>query len=138
MMETKKKALEYVKEIIKKLKQRKIEKSDLIIKTQLKKSLEDYKAISPHVIAARKMIESGIPVDEGNLIEYYIAETKEKKKLIREGVKLPDEKGEYDIEYYLGHQILPAVENIFQVFGIEIENLIDEQKKNQNRLSKWM
>ena len=133
-----KKALEYVKEIIKKLKQRKIEKSDLIIKTQLKKSLEDYKAISPHVIAARKMIESGIPVDEGNLIEYYIAETKEKKKLIREGVKLPDEKGEYDIEYYLGHQILPAVENIFQVFGIEIENLIDEQKKNQNRLSKWM
>ncbi|MBI2043408.1 hypothetical protein HYT25_03400 [Candidatus Pacearchaeota archaeon] len=90
-----KQALEYVKETIKKLKQRKIEKSEIIIKTQLKKSLEDYKAISPHVIAARKMIELGVPVDEGHLIEYYIAETREKKKLIREKVKLPDEKGEY-------------------------------------------
>lgn len=133
-----KKALEYVKETIKRLKQREIEKPELIIKTQLKKSLEDYKAISPHVIAARKMLEAKIPVDEGHLIEYYIAETREKKKLIREKVKLPGEKGEYNIEYYLEHQILPAVENIFQVFGIEIKNMIDEQKKNQNKLSKWM
>ena len=133
-----KNSLEYVKGIIKKLKQRKIEKTELMIKTQLKKSLEDYKTISPHVIAARKMIESGIPVDEGHLIEYYIADTKEKKKLIRDQVNLPNEEGEYDIEYYLEHQILPAVENIFQVFGIEIKKLIEEQKKNQNRLSKWI
>ena len=43
------------------------------------------------------MIESGIPVDEGNLIEYYIAETKEKKKLVREKVKLPHEEGQYNL-----------------------------------------
>jgi DNA polymerase elongation subunit (family B) len=84
------------------------------------------------------MEEAKIPVGEGNLIEYFIAETKEKKKLIRDGVKLPDEEGEYDIEYYLEHQILPAVENIFQVFGIEIKELIEEKKRNQNKLNKWM
>lgn len=133
-----KKSLEYVKDVIKKLKQRKISIEELIIKTQLKKSLEDYKNISPHVIAARKMIESGIPIDEGHLIEYYIAETEEKKKLVREKVKLPGEKGEYDIEYYLEHQILPAVENIFQIFGVNIKEIIEEKKKNQNRLNKWM
>ena len=133
-----KKALEYVKEVIKKLNQRKIEKHDLIIKTQLTKPISEYKSISPHVIAARKMEEAKIPVSDGNLIEYYIAETKEKTKLVREKVKLPDEEGEYNIEYYLEHQVLPAVENIFQVFGIDTKDIISEKKKNQGKLSKWM
>jgi len=129
-----KKAFSYTKEIIKKLKERKIPKEDLIIRTQLKKSLSEYKAISPHVIAARKMHELEIPLTEGNLIEYYIAETKGKEsKLIREKVKLPQEKGEYNIKYYLERQILPAVENIFQVFNIDIKELID--KKKQTKLS---
>ncbi|HJZ18811.1 MAG TPA: DNA polymerase domain-containing protein, partial [Candidatus Nanoarchaeia archaeon] len=131
-----KKALEYAKEIIDKIKKRKIEKTELMIRTQLKKPILEYRAISPHVIAARKMEEARIPISQGNLIEYYISETKEKKKLIREKVKLPDEEGEYDIEYYLEHQILPAVENIFQVFGIDINEVIN--KKNQGKLNKWI
>jgi len=131
-----KNALSYVREIIKKVKGRNVNKDSLIIKTQLKKPLYDYKAISPHVIAARKMQEQKIPVSHGDLIEYYIAESKEKKKLVRDGVKLPDEEGEYDIQYYLEHQILPAVENIFQVFGIDIKELMNS--KNQGKLSKWI
>ena len=124
-----KKSLESVKEIIKKLKERKINKEDLIIKTQLKKPLSEYKAISPHVIAARKMHEQKIPISQGNLVKYYIAETQEKKKLVRDKVKLPDEKGEYNIKYYLENQILPAVENIFQVFDINIKEIIDGKKQ---------
>jgi DNA polymerase elongation subunit (family B) len=109
----------------------------LIIRTQLKKSISEYKSISPHVIAAKKMKELSIAVVEGNLIQYYIAETPDKKcKLVREKVKLPNEEGEYNIEYYLDRQILPAVENIFQVFNIDVKELIN--KKNQNKLSKWM
>jgi len=132
-----KKSVEYVKEIIKKIKNRDIDKNELIIKTQLKKSISDYKAISPHVIAAKKMKELEIPVDEGNIVEYYISEIDDKKsKLVREKVKLPQEKGEYNIEYYLDRQILPAVENIFQIFNINIKELIN--KKNQNQLNKWM
>ncbi len=109
-----KKALEYIIDIVKQIKERKIDKKQIIIRTQLKKPISEYKAISPHVIAARKMQEKKLPIDEA-LIEYFIAETRDKKKLVREKVKLPDEKGEYNIEYYLNHQILPAVENIFQV-----------------------
>ena len=133
-----KESLEYVKETIKKLNKRKIEKSELMIRTQLKKAILEYKSISPHVIAAKKMEEMKIPVSEGNIIEYYIAETKEKTKLVREKVKLPEEEGEYNIEYYLEHQVLPAVENIFQVFGVETKDIIDEHGKKQGKLSKWM
>jgi len=124
-----KKSLKYVKEVVKKIKQRKIQKEDLIIKTQLKKPLSEYKAISPHVVAARKMEEKEIPISSGNLITYYIAETQNKRALVRERVKLPDEKGEYDIKYYLERQILSAVENIFQVFDIDIREVIEGKKQ---------
>lgn len=131
-----KESLEYVKEVIKKIKDRTINKNELIIRTQLKKILSEYKAISPHVTAAKKMKEKNMPIDAGMLIEYYIAETEPadtKKKLVRDKVKLPDEKGDYDIDYYLKHQILPAVENIFQVFNVDINELME--KKKQKKLS---
>ncbi len=124
-----KKALEYLKEIIKKIKKRDVDKEDLIIRTQLKKPLSEYKSISPHVIAARKMQEKEIPISQGNLVSYYIAETEGKKKLVRDKVKLPDEKGEYNLEYYLEKQILSAVENIFQIFGINIDEIIKGKKQ---------
>jgi len=124
-----KSSLKYVKEIVKKLKNREVKKEDLIIKTQLKKPLSEYKAISPHVVAARKMKESKIPTGQGSLVNYYIAETKGKSKLVRDKVKLPEEKGEYEIEYYLTKQILPAVENIFQVFNINIRELIEGKRQ---------
>jgi DNA polymerase elongation subunit (family B) len=124
-----KKSLIYVKKIIKELKQRKIDKHDLIIKSQLKKPLSEYIATTPHVIAAKKMLEQKIPLSQGTLIEYYIAETKTKSKLVRDKVKLPEEKGEYEVDYYLNRQILPAVENIFQVFDINIKETIEGKKQ---------
>jgi DNA polymerase elongation subunit (family B) len=124
-----KKALAYIKDIVKKIRERKVERKEILIRTQLRKPISEYKAISPHVIAAKKMEEQKIPIDEGALIEYFIAETREKKKLVREKVKLPDEKGEYDIKYYLEKQILPAVENILQVFNINISEMISGKKQ---------
>jgi len=131
-----KRALVYVYEIIKNLKERKIEKKDLIIRTQLKKSISEYKSISPHVIAAKRMKELNIPVSNGSLIEYYIAETSEKTKLVRDKVKLLEEKGEYNLDYYLNQQLLPAVENIFQVFNIDVKEKIEGKK--QKGLNEWI
>lgn len=122
-------ALDYVKEIVKKIRNRDVDKKDLIIKTLLKKPLAEYKAISPHVIAARRMKEKDVPLTGGSLIEYYISDTGEKKGLVRDKVKLPEEKGEYDIEYYLNKQILPAVENIFQVFGVNVKEIVEGKKQ---------
>ena len=71
----------------------------------------------------------------GPAVKYYIAENNSKSKLIRDKVKLPEEKGEYDIKYYLEHQIIPAIENIFQVFNINIKEVIEGRK--QDKLNKW-
>jgi DNA polymerase, archaea type len=130
-----KKALIYLKGIVKKIKERKIDLSELVIKTQLKRPLTEYKANTPHILAARRMVEHEIPLSVGTLIEYYIAETNTKSKLVRDKVKLLTEKGEYEIQYYLEKQILPAVENIFQVFDVNVKEIVDGKK--QDSLKKW-
>ncbi len=119
------KALELIKQTIQNVKQRKIKLDKLLIKTQLKKPISEYLSEGPHVTAAKKMKKQNIPVDVGMLIEYYIADNNTtKKQLVRERVNLPTEKGEYDIEYYLNKQVLPAVENILDVFDINVQDLI--------------
>ncbi len=127
----KERALKIIKDVIKKVKNREVEKKDILIRTQLKKPLEEYKAITPHVVAAQKLKDSGKSIELGMLIEYFIAETKSKKKLVREKVKLPDEKGEYNIKYYLESQILPAIENIIEVFNINSKEMIDGKKQSK-------
>ena len=128
-----KSALEIAKKTIEKIKKRDVDKEKLMIRTQLKKPLNEYIAQGPHVIAARKMEEQGIPVSQGMLIQYFVAETKNgsKKKLVRDKVKLPNEKGKYNIEYYLNNQILPAIENIFEVFDINLKEVIDGEKQKK-------
>ena len=121
-------SLRYLKKIIAEIKKKKIEKKKLLIRTQLKKAITEYEAIGPHVVVAKKMLARGIPVGAGSLIEYFVARGK-KKGSIGERAKLPEEKGEYDVDYYINHQILPAVENIFAVFGIEKDELLGGQKK---------
>ena len=132
-----KKALEYLKEILKKLKERKIPLKELMIRTQLKKSIDEYRSVGPHVTIAKKMKSLDMPVKIGMLMQYYISEPESSQKTktgktkgpIRERAKLPDEPGEYDIDYYLNNQILPAVENIFEVFNINTKELVDGKKQ---------
>ncbi len=130
-----KEALDYLKKIVEKLKKREIPINELIIRSQIKKPLEEYKSITPHVVAARKMQEKGIPFDPFTSVEYYVAESTTKSKLVRDRIKLKDEPGEYDTNYYLEKQIIHSVENIFQVFKINVKEIADGKK--QEKLGKW-
>lgn len=128
-------ALVYVQNIIKDIEKRKISNKQMIIKTQLKKPLESYANITPHVTIAKKMLEQGFPVDPGTVIQYIIAETspKTKKGLVRERAKIPDDvkEGKYDISYYIERQILPAIENIFDIFNISRKEIIEGKKQKK-------
>ncbi|MDP3966480.1 MAG: DNA-directed DNA polymerase [archaeon] len=128
-------ALEYLKEVIDRLNSGKVSNEEIMIKSQIKKPIEEYKSITPHVIAAKKMREKGMPLDLFMPVEYYVAKTNTKSKLVRDRIKLKDEPGKYDLDYYLKKQILPSVENIFQVFDINIQEISDGKK--QENLKKW-
>jgi DNA polymerase Pol2 len=120
-------ALKYIKKVLEEVRSKKAPVEKLVIKTQLKKEIEAYSSIGPHVVVAKHMRELGLPIREGALIEYVISKGSE--KLIRERAKLPDEvkTGDYDIDYYISHQIIPAIESIFAVFGISLESISKKQ-----------
>jgi DNA polymerase Pol2 len=124
-----KEALEILKKTIERLKSHKADLKELIIRTQLRRAISEYVSEGPHVVAAKKMQERKIPVSEGMLIEYFIGENKGKGKRIGDRVFLPDEKSNYDVDYYLNNQILPAVENIFEVFGVNVKEIADGKRQ---------
>jgi DNA polymerase I/DNA polymerase-2 len=122
-------AVKYVKDVITELKKRKIPLKDLIIIEQLTKPLSEYKAIGPHVVAARKIKERGRPLGEGMPIMFIITKGKgsiSEKAEPFEDVNIKD----VDNDYYITHQIVPAALRVLTVLGVTEEELLGESLKS--------
>ena len=122
-------AVRFVKNIIKKLRAGKIPLKDLIIIEQLTKPLSEYKAIGPHVAAARKIKERGRPIGEGMPILFVITKGKgsiSERSEPFEDVKLKD----VDNKYYISHQIIPAALRVLTVLGVTEEDLLGQSLKS--------
>ena len=122
------KAVNYVRNVINKLRDGKIPIKDLIIVEQLTKPLSDYKAVGPHVVAARKMKDRGRPIGEGMPILFVITKGKEsisERSEPFEDVQLKD----VDVDYYISHQIVPAALRVLAVMDVTEEELLGESLK---------
>jgi DNA polymerase I len=130
------KAAEIVRRTTKDVLEGKVNLEDLIIYTQLKMPIESYRAIGPHVVAAKRLRELGHEVEPGMMIAYI--EVKGPGSISDRAVPVEDFKGkEYDPDYYVGHQVLPAVMRIMEVLGYREEDLRFERKK-QLGIEKFM
>ncbi|MFH1642357.1 MAG: DNA-directed DNA polymerase [Nanoarchaeota archaeon] len=129
------KAITYLKMVINELKDRKIPNEKVIIHTQLQKAIKNYDSVGPHVAVALKMKNKGLNVLPGDIIQYIV---KPGSELIRDRSYMPDDvkQGEYDPDYYVNNQVVPAVENIFEVLGYSKEELV--QSKGQKKLGKFL
>ncbi len=111
------KAAKLVREVIINIKERRVKLEDLIIYTQLTKSIKSYKNIEPHLIAAKRLKDGGEEVVPGMIIGYVIVKGTNKLISMRAEpaafVKLEN----YDPDYYIDNQILPAVLRIFEAIG---------------------
>lgn len=118
------KAVKYVRKVVKDLRDHKIPVEDVIMSTQLQKEIGDYESLGPHVAAAQLMEKKGIKVSPGMIIRFVIAKGKGK---IRDKVKLVDDTAQedYDPEYYVNNQIIPAVERILSVLGYKESDITD-------------
>jgi len=127
-------ALHYVKTIIKDLNVGKIPLDQLIIKTQITRELSQYTSIGPHIHVARKLAERGEQIPPGTIIEYIIVKG---SGLIRDRAKIISEvkEGEYDAEYYINNQLIPAVNSIFAVLGYSEEDIF--KKSSQKGLGSF-
>jgi len=129
-----KKALKYVKKNIDDLRNNKIALDRVTIHTQLQKEITSYDARGPHVAVAEKMKRQGKQVRPGTVIKYIIVKGAEK---IRDRANLPEEvkQKDYDPDYYINNQVVPAVERIFNVLGYKKEELLEA--KEQSKLKKF-
>lgn len=130
-------AAKYVREIIKKLKDGNVPSSELAIITMLKRKVEDYDSIGPHVMAAKKAIERGKSIGVGSMLSFVITKGKEKQSISEKSELLEyAREGDYDNEYYIENQILPAVMKIISELGYTKDDLLHGGK--QSGLSAWM
>jgi len=126
----KEEAVEFVRQKIKELKSGKVPKKDLVILTQIKKSLKSYEITGPHVEAAKKAIKRGKEIGVGSVIGFII--TKGNKKKISDRAELEEfvKEGEYDPDYYIEHQLIPAIIKIIGEFGLTEQDLKEGGKQS--------
>ncbi|MEM2908908.1 MAG: DNA-directed DNA polymerase [Candidatus Bilamarchaeaceae archaeon] len=111
------KAVAVVREAIERLKSGAVDISELAIVTQLNKDPRaGYEVISPELAAAKKLIAEGVPVEKGSIISYVITK---KGSSISEKAMPTDSAEDYDIDYYINNQILPAVMKILRELGYD-------------------
>ncbi len=123
------KSIEIVREKINALREGKVNMDDLIIYTQITRPLSQYEQIGPHVAAAKKLLNLGVSIGEGSIISYII--TKGVGSISSRAV--PAEFAEnYDPEYYIHNQVIPAAMRILSGLGIKEEELLPEAKKQES------
>jgi DNA polymerase I len=122
--EARNKIINYIKEIIDKLRSYKIDLDDLIIWKTLDKELGEYKVTPPHVSAAKLLEKHGIRVHKGMMIGYVVVKGggekltyKVKPYILVEDIK------EIDVDYYVDKQVVPAALRIGEVIGLRESDL---------------
>ncbi|MGC8940698.1 MAG: DNA polymerase domain-containing protein [Candidatus Nanoarchaeia archaeon] len=117
-------ALKYLRKVIQNLKERKVNLDDLALTAHLSKKLSAYAARTPYVAAAELARAKGIPLRANSVIKYIVTESKSKIKVkLLEDASLSD----YDVDYYINHQVIKAVYKIFEIFGISTAEFSGQQ-----------
>jgi DNA polymerase I/DNA polymerase-2 len=124
------KAVQIVRETIKRIKEGKVKLEDLVIFEQITRPLSQYEQIGPHVRAAQKAKERGRQIFEGSVIGFVI--TKGKGSVSERAEPVEDVKpDQYDPEYYIEHQILPASMRVLKAIGITKEDILSDKKQKK-------
>lgn len=120
---SKEKAVGIIKKVVEELKEGKVPIKELVIHTQLRKGIGNYDVKSPELGAAKKAIQQGIKRRdelEGFAIGYVI--TKHGNS-ISEKAEIEETAKDYDPDYYINHQVIPATLKILKELGINEEEL---------------
>jgi DNA polymerase I len=123
------KAAKIVKDVIEDLRKGNVQLEDLVIHTQLTKSPQEYTQMAPHVLAAKKAIEKGRKVGRGSIIRYVVVKGKE--PISKRAVPIEDaDIANYDTNYYIENQVLPAAGRIIEALGYSESDLLHKEKQS--------
>lgn len=129
---SKEKAVVIVKDTVERLKSGKVPLEELSIYTQLTKRPQDYDILSPELAAAKKAIKRGLSLEKGSVISYVITK---RGSTISEKAEIVEYAKDYDPEYYINNQVLPAVMKILKELGYDEDEM--KNKGKQGKLSEF-
>jgi DNA polymerase elongation subunit (family B) len=129
------KAVQLVRDTIKKIKRGMVNLEDLTIFEQVTRPLSSYEQMGPHVKAAQKAKARGRAVGEGTVIGFVIVKGSGSISDRAEPVEdvKPDQ---YDPEYYINHQVLPASMRVLKALGYKEQEVLSG--KVQKKLEAWI
>ena len=132
-----KKAVGIVRETINRINRGDIDVKDLVIYTQITRPLDKYEQVGPHVAAAKKYMEHGQPVKEGSVIGYIITRGSGSISNRAEPFEYAEN---YDPDYYINNQILPAAMRILSGLGFSEDDVLEKGAgdRTQRSLDKFM
>ncbi|NYZ73730.1 hypothetical protein H0O00_01170 [Candidatus Micrarchaeota archaeon] len=113
---SKEKAVKIIRDVVAMLQEGKVPLEMLAISTQLNKDPGSYEVASPELSAAKKMLKAGIPAEKGTVISYVVSRN---GKSISEKAEPLELAKDYDADYYINNQVLPAVMKIMKELGYD-------------------
>ncbi|PIZ90644.1 hypothetical protein COX86_03885 [Candidatus Micrarchaeota archaeon CG_4_10_14_0_2_um_filter_60_11] len=125
-------AVKLVRDKIAELKEGKVPLTELAIITSLRKKADSYAIKSPELGAVLEARKAGEKVDEEAPIEYVITTS---GKTVSEKARLLSRAKDYDADYYVQNQVLPAVLKILGALGLSEDDLLT--KGRQKGLGDW-
>jgi len=123
------KAFKIIKDVIEDIRKGNVKLEDLVIHTQLTKNPREYAQMAPHVLAAKKAIDKGRKVERGSIIRYIIV--KGKQPISKRAIPIEDaDVSNYDPNYYIENQVLPAVGRIIEALGYSEQEILHNEKQS--------
>jgi DNA polymerase I len=116
------KAAAIVKDVVQDIKSGRVSLEDLTINTQITRGMAEYKAEGPHIQAAKRAMKKGLEFKQGDIVTYVVTK---KGSSISDKARVIDlvEEGDYDPDYYINNQVLPAVLRILEALGYSEDEL---------------
>ena len=102
--------VEYIDQKISDLKYGKYDIKDLVMTTAVK-DLDSYKTNLPHVLLAKRLVDTGINIPPGTRLEYVYGDNG--------NLKTPNEPGNIDFMQYVRKQIMSQIDDLLDVIGIK-------------------
>ena len=116
-------AVTYTKKVIDNLKKGNQDLESLTIYSQITMPLSKYVLVGPHVAAAKKAEEKGIKTEPGTVVQYIITKG---TGSISDRALLSQFARDYDPDYYINNQVLPAALRILSAVGVTEDQLLNK------------
>jgi DNA polymerase elongation subunit (family B) len=125
------KALKLVRRNVERLEKGRVDMDELVIYSQITKPLNQYEQVGPHVVAARKAQERGRTIRPGTSISLIITKG---EGSISSRAEPSEDARDYDPDYYIRNQVVPAAMRVLSGLGYREEDLTGEAGGSQASL----